>query len=160
MINRIVQSADFERVLSAPSMSRSAHFVLHHLAQPPLPARKPARKPAPETAVQSFPTELSTGPAPAVTQAVDDLPGGHWLGCVVPKRHAKRAVTRSLLKRQIRSTFAAHAQTLPAGQWLVRLRAPFAPPQFISARSEALALAARNELEVLLSRVGAKGAPA
>lgn len=155
MISRLVQSADFERVLSAPSRSRSAHFALHHLAQGPLPVRKPAGK----AVVPSLATDLSTGLVPANPLPVDDSPSGHWLGCVVPKRHAKRAVTRNLLKRQIRAVFARHAAQLPAGQWLVRLRSPFAATQFVSARSEALAQAARGELEQLLARAGATALP-
>jgi len=149
MISRLVQSADFERVLSAPSRSRSAHFALHHLAQRPLPARKPASK----GLIQRLTTDLSTGVVEAPSVPVDDFLSGHWLGCVVPKRHAKRAVTRNLLKRQIRHVFAAHAAELPAGQWLVRLRSPFPVSQFVSARSEALTQAARGELEQLLIRV-------
>lgn len=148
MISRLVQSADFERVLSAPSRSRSAHFALHHLAQVPLPARKPVAL----RVVQSLDTDLSTGLSQAGTTPVDDLPADHWLGCVVPKRHAKRAVTRNLLKRQIRQVFSAHVAQLPAGQWLVRLRSPFPVAQFVSARSDVLACAARSELEQLLAR--------
>jgi ribonuclease P protein component len=83
---------------------------------------------------------------------VDDLPAGLWFGCVVPKRHAKRAVTRNLIKRQIRCAFDRIGANLPDGLWLVRLQAPFSKTEFISARSTALATAARTELEVLLSR--------
>ena len=72
----------------------------------------------------------------------------------MPKRHARRAVTRSLLKRQIRASFVRHADRLPKGIWLVRLRAGFATTEFVSARSAALAEAARLELDGLLSRVG------
>jgi ribonuclease P protein component len=83
---------------------------------------------------------------------VDDLPAGHWLGSVVPKRHARRSVTRSLLKRQIRAVASRHAARLPPGLWLVRLRAPFAAPGFVSAASTALRDAARSELELLFTR--------
>lgn len=83
---------------------------------------------------------------------MDDLPGGHWLGCVVPKRHARRSVTRSLLKRQIRSALTRHAPHLPPGLWLVRLRQPFTPKQFPSAASSALRDAAQAELEQLLAK--------
>ncbi len=82
---------------------------------------------------------------------MDDLPGGHWLGTVVPKRHARRAVTRTLLKRQIRAAIGRHAGRLPPGLWLVRLKAPFAPRQYPSAASAALAGAARAELDALLA---------
>jgi ribonuclease P protein component len=82
---------------------------------------------------------------------VDNSPGAHWFGCVVPKRHARRAVTRSLLKRQLRSAFERHAAGLPAGLWLVRLRQPFAVAEFPSAASPALASAVRSELDTLLA---------
>jgi len=79
-------------------------------------------------------------------------PVGLWLGMVVPKRHAKRAVTRSLLKRQLRAVIARHADRLPPGLWVLRLRSPFDRQQFPSAASEALRHAVREELEVLLQR--------
>ena len=62
-----------------------------------------------------------------------------WLGAVVPKRHARRAVTRSLLKRQIYAAAERHRAHLRRGLWIVRLRAPFDRPQFASAASDALA---------------------
>jgi len=73
-----------------------------------------------------------------------------WLGVVVPKRHARRSVTRSLLKREIRAGVARHAQRLSPGLWLVRLRAPFDTASFPSAASAALRSAARSELDDLL----------
>lgn len=85
---------------------------------------------------------------------MDDLSAGAlhapaWAGMVVPKRHARRAVTRSLLKRQIRAAFGREAH-LPGGLWVVRLRAPFDRAQFMSPASDALRAAARAELAVLL----------
>jgi ribonuclease P protein component len=144
MIGRLVQKADFERALATPARSRSAHFAVHHVAAGPIPTYQPAAAP-------DF-IELSTAVAPVWPQPVDSSFCGHWIGCVVPKRHARRAVTRSLLKRQIRSVFVQHAKRLPAGQWLVRLRQPFSPVQFVSASSDALRLAARDELNGLLAR--------
>ncbi len=91
---------------------------------------------------------MDESPGRGAAEALDD----HWLGCVVPKRHAKRAVTRNLLKRQIRCLFRQHAQALPAGQWLVRLRMPFALADYPSASSRALATAARTEIDTLLQR--------
>jgi ribonuclease P protein component len=150
-MDRIVHKADFERVLATRSRSRSAHFALHHLIAAPAP-----RVWQDKTVID---TELSTSSAPNCPQAVDDLPepvlNGLWFGCVVPKRHARRAVTRTLLKRQVRSAFQRLGPTLPAGLWLVRLRAPFAKQDFISARSVLLATAARTELEALLARAAA-----
>lgn len=79
------------------------------------------------------------------------MPQSHWLGCVVPKRYARRAVTRSLLKRQVKGAFARQLAALPRGLWLVRLRQPFAAAAFPSARSSALAQAVRVELDSLLA---------
>ena len=74
-----------------------------------------------------------------------------WLGLVVPKRHARRSVTRSLFKRQIRAALGRHAGMLEAGLWVVRLRAPFAKLKYPSAASEALQQAARAELDGLFA---------
>ena len=86
---------------------------------------------------------------------MDDSPAGHWLGTVVPKRHARRSVTRNLLRRQIRGAMERHAASLPPGLWLVRLRTPFSKDQFPSAASDALRAVARSELEQLLQRAAA-----
>jgi ribonuclease P protein component len=75
-----------------------------------------------------------------------------WLGLVVPKRHARRAVTRTLVKRQIRHVAADCAERLPAGLWVVRQRAPFDLREFPSAASDALKQAARMELRALFER--------
>jgi len=144
MLERLVHKADFERLLSTRSQMRSTHFALHHVSGGPLPA--PPRK---NSAADG---DLSTAPAPQPQPPVDNVPASLWIGCVVPKRHARRAVTRNLLKRQIRASFVHHADRLPGGMWLVRLRAGFAATEFISARSAALAQAARLELDGLLSR--------
>ena len=144
VFGRLVHKADFERLLATRSRMRSAHFAIHHVSGGPLgPA---ARVPG------ALPTKLSTAPAPSHPQPVDDLPAALWIGCVVPKRHARRAVTRNLLKRQIRASFVRHAPALPGGMWLVRLRAGFAVTEFVSARSVALVQAARVELDELLGR--------
>ena len=149
MLGRLVHKADFERLLSTRSRTRSAHFALHHVnAGPSAPAKHQARVRA---------AELSTGTGQQAVQAVDDSPAvapdAVWFGCVVPKRHAKRAVTRNLIKRQIREAFGRHQARLPRGLWMVRLVAGFAAAQFASARSEALAGAARAEIDSLLARM-------
>ncbi len=80
------------------------------------------------------------------------VPQGQWLGTVVPKRHARRAVTRNLLKRQMRAVMLAHGPALPPGLWVLRLKSPFDRTQFRSASSDALRVAARDELALLLQR--------
>lgn len=84
---------------------------------------------------------------------------GLWLGAVVPKRHARRAVTRTLLKRQIRSVVDARVGTLLGGLWVVRLRVPFDKARFPSAASDALRHFAREELEQLFSATVLRGNP-
>ena len=90
-----------------------------------------------------------------MVEPVDDLSSaerkGVWLGTVVPKRYARRAVTRALLKRQIRLAVSARVGALLGGLWVVRLRAPFDKTSFPSAASAALKTCARRELDVLLS---------
>ena len=77
---------------------------------------------------------------------------GRWLGLVVPKRHAKRAVTRNLIKRQIRAAMASEGERLAAGLWVVRLRVPFDKREFASPASEALRDTARAEIHELFAR--------
>lgn len=86
-----------------------------------------------------------------MSEDVDNSSAAQWLGCIVPKRQARRAVTRNLLKRQMRECFHRHAAALPKGLWLLRLHAGFAVRDYPSARSDALALSARVELERLLA---------
>lgn len=81
------------------------------------------------------------------------LPFALWLGTVVPKRHAKRAVTRSLFKRQMRAAVQRHAEHMPNGLWVLRLRNGFDRQQFSSAASDALRSAVHDELEAMLQRM-------
>ncbi len=77
---------------------------------------------------------------------------GLWIGAMVPKRWARRAVTRNLIKRQVYSIAAQHETLLPAAAYLVRLRSTYDRTQFKSARSEALQAAVRGEIEQLFSK--------
>ena len=147
-VAHLVNKVDFERLLATRSRKRSAHFAVHHVSgRPDVPQRMTKRAPG---------AELSTGLAPAVNKPVQNLlDEGIWFGCVVPKRHARRAVTRNLVKRQIREAFRRHGRSLVGGLWLVRLCSPFSTVEFVSARSTALAMAVRSELDGLLARAAA-----
>jgi ribonuclease P protein component len=147
---RITRAVDFERVLKTSSQARSPHFAVHHLASTPSLPKKPTSKLAS--------TQLSTSNAAVSELPVDDTSAGQpgkalnqgvWLGMVVPKRHAKRAVTRTLLKRQIRAVMELQ-QPAPPGLWVVRLRAPFDRAVYVSAASKALSAVAREELTRVL----------
>lgn len=145
---RLVASADFERVLGLRSRAVTTHFAVHHLAAQPARHGMAAKRPAP--------AKLSTIEAPSVALPVEDspdaalLPPLSWVGAVVPKRHARRAVTRSLLKRQIYAAAERHRDRMAPGLWIVRLRSPFERARFASAASPALRRCARAELDALL----------
>ncbi len=151
VIAPITRASDFSRVLKEPCRARSPHFAVHFLAQPPQSWQPKAE------AVQTLKSvatdkELSTAVETSMPKAVDEGPlQGHWLGLVVPKKHAKRSVTRSLLKRRIRVA-VLDAEHLDAGMWVVRLRSPFPRTDFSSAASEQLGLVASAELAVLMSK--------
>ncbi len=74
------------------------------------------------------------------------------MGAMVPKRWAKRAVTRNAIKRQIYSVSPQFQTSLPAHAHLVRLRTAFDRTQFVSASSLALKAAVRAELLDLFSQ--------
>ena len=80
-----------------------------------------------------------------------------WIGAMVPKRWAKQAVTRNAIKRQIYTVSAAFSQMYPQAAFVVRQRSGFARTQFVSAVSEQLRQAVRNEIEILM-HAGAKAA--
>ena len=75
---------------------------------------------------------------------------------MVPKRWAKRAVTRNAIKRQIYSVSADFEPVLSERAHVVRLRAGFDRKQFVSARSDALKAAVREELLQLFARARAQ----
>jgi ribonuclease P protein component len=153
MIGRLLQAADFKRLLAVPPAFRSAHFAVHHLVETPVRSAYVPKK--------SRSSELSTAHQESCPQPVEDsresphqespdegIP--RWVGCVVPKRHARRAVTRNLIKRQIYAAAGRVESALPEGMWLVRLRHPYASTAYPSAASDALRAAVRLELDRLL----------
>ena len=120
---RLQQRAQFDAVLSQPPVAKTQHFALH--------AVHPAR-----------------------TDAAPLFPGsGPWLGTLIPKRWAKRAVTRNALRRQIYAVSQHAAAAWGDQAVVVRLRSGFAAQQFTSATSDALKRAARAELQRLFPGV-------
>ncbi|HWH72893.1 MAG TPA: ribonuclease P protein component [Methylibium sp.] len=131
---RIPPPSDFRRALASRPCARTEHFVLHHLSAPADPMA----------------AELSTG---AGSPAGDRVDGAWHFGQVLPKRHARRAVTRNLIRRQGRAGFERHRSRLAAGEWLLRLRTPFDPSIYPSAASTALRRAVRAEIDALFQAV-------
>jgi ribonuclease P protein component len=132
-VQRLKTRAQYEAAMAGGTISRTAHFVLHRspLDVPSAPTGLEPQRPRALFAVQSQP----------------------WIGVVVPKRWAKRAVTRNGIKRQIYNVSAAFEASLPNAAHVVRLRAGFAREQFVSAWSEPLKKAVRAELLQLFGKV-------
>jgi ribonuclease P protein component len=153
----VVIAADFERALAARSRAATPHFAIHYVAASPSGTSM--------SSVGPSAAELSTIGACNVALPVEDsfsagLPAARsWIGAVVPKRHARRAVTRSLLKRQIYAAADRQRARLAPGLWIVRLRAPFDRASFASAASLALRRSARAELDALLAAAVASSRP-
>jgi ribonuclease P protein component len=133
-----VTKAQFAAVMNGQTVSRTPHFALHRVA------------------LQSKTAEIAADASPAQSQALKPLFAVQdtWLGVVVPKRWAKRAVTRNTIKRQIYAVSTAPSCHLPPAAHVVRLRAGFDRAKFISATSDKLKSAVRAELQHLFS--GAK----
>ncbi len=69
---------------------------------------------------------------------------------MVPKRWAKRAVTRNVIKRQIYTVSAEFLHQYPQAAYVVRLRRDFSRAEFVSASSERLKEAVRAEVQALM----------
>jgi ribonuclease P protein component len=151
--------AVFEQALKSKPLARSEHFVLHHCfvaekATASVGLKHPAAVPDP------LPTSvLSTNGGQSQHAAVDNSisfrsasahqTGALCLGLVVPKRHAKRAVTRNTIKRQARALGSLHREALGAGAYVLRLKATFGPPTYRAATSNALRAAVRHEINAM-----------
>ena len=73
-----------------------------------------------------------------------------WIGAMVPKRWAKRAVTRNAIKREIYNVSAEFSPRQRPAAFVVRLRRDFSRTTFPSATSDLLKLAIRSELLALM----------
>jgi ribonuclease P protein component len=122
-VQRIKTRKQFEAAMAGATPSRTAHFVLHRAALD-------------STAPQAS--------EPSALFVVQDS----YIGAVIPKRWAKRAVTRNGIRRQIYNVSAS--LDLPAAAHVVRLRSSFAG--FTSAWSESLKAQVRSELQQLFAR--------
>ena len=71
---------------------------------------------------------------------------------VIPKRQARRAVTRNALRRQMVVAVSRWHDRMDTAVWVLRLRAGFDREAFPSATSAALRHAVRLELDRLMAR--------
>ena len=157
MVDRIRRSVDFERVLAVPPKARSAHFAVHHLAARPSQPGQTRDELRSGRVDEKLSTGKSSTQETPVDQSRSSAPAGPvqgiWLGTVVPKRNARRSVTRSLFKRLMRAALARRAAEIAPGLWVLRLRSSFDTAAYSSASSDGLREAARSELDALVSRL-------
>ena len=141
-VQRLKTRSQFQAVLAGQTIARTVHFALHSA---PLQGTDPgASKPLPASAT------------PKLLFPVHDA----WVGAMVPKRWARRAVTRNAIKRQIYCVSMQLEDSLPCAAHVVRLRAGFDKKRFVSAVSDALKAEVRRELNQLFvnARLTAPGA--
>lgn len=129
-MQRLKTRPQFQAVLAGSPLSRTPHFALHRLV-------------------------LDGEAVPATRLALFAL-RDVWMGAMVPKRWAKRAVTRNAIKRQIYAVSADFEPLLMPAAHVVRLRSGFDKTRYVSATSEALKSAVREELRQLFARTMAK----
>ena len=128
MTHRITSRLQFQAVMAGQTVAKTPHFALHSA---PLSGQHAGHDLFPQV--------------------------GAWLGVVLPKRWARRAVTRNALRRQIYEVSRHLSAPLPPQAWVVRLRSEFSRQQFISATSPALKAAARAELQQLFAQLKLQG---
>ena len=153
-MQRLKTRAQFQAALGGATVARTAHFALHRVALDLCSS---------VASVAAVPAEMQRSallPTPAFLQVQRFAVADVWLGAMVPKRWARRAVTRNAIKRQIYAVATALDQPLLQAAHVVRLRSTFDRKQFVSASSCALKQAVRAELVQLFARAAARGAAA
>ncbi|MEO6624662.1 MAG: ribonuclease P protein component [Burkholderiaceae bacterium] len=127
---RLRSRAQFQAVLAGDRLAVTAHFVLHRF---------------------ELPGPFGLGPPGTSERMLLFKPVAFWIGAMVPKRWAKRAVMRNAMKRQIYNVSLQFEDDLPVAAYLVRLRAGFDSRLYISAASVALKQSVRRELLMLFA---------
>lgn len=140
-MQRLKTRPQFQAAMAGGTVARTAHFALHRLALD-AGAAAPLALAAPGAGMARVPCLFD--PADAA-----------WLGAMVPKRWARRAVTRNAIKRQIYNVAAGFEPGLQHAAHVVRLRTAFDRKQFVSASSDLLKQAVRAELLQLFERATA-----
>ena len=129
-MQRLQTRPQFQAVLAGAIVARTMHFALHRNALD----------------VMNMQTVVSKTHDSPELFPLQDI----WLGAMVPKRWAKRAVTRNAIKRQIYTVSNDFSPRVSDTGWVVRLRRDFSRKEFVSASSEALKQLVRSEVQALL----------
>ena len=142
-MQRLKSRAQFQAVLACDTVARSTHFALHRLML--------------DDSESMARASATPGPGPQpealfVVRGGAAAPTPVWIGALIPKRWARRAVTRNAIRRQVYAVGAAYEPRLAQAAHVVRLRRGFDRSEFSSATSDRLKHAVRTELEQLLAR--------
>jgi ribonuclease P protein component len=130
LVQRLQTRPQFQAALGGVIVAKTPHFALHRNSLDAMALRS---------------ADSATTQQPALFP-VRDI----WLGAMVPKRWARRAVTRNAIKRQIYAVSADFQHLYPQAAFVVRLRRDFSRAEFVSATSPQLRSAVRLELQSLL----------
>ncbi len=125
-MRHLLSRAHFQAVLRTPPVANSEHFALHRVE---LALFK-------ELFGQSRPTKASS-----LAGFDEDL-----VGALLPKKWAKRAVTRNAIRRQIYRVSNQLNPDAPACAHVVRMKKKLDPKAFLSASSVTLKSAIYQEL--------------
>ena len=134
-MQRLKTRPQFQATMSAGTIARTPHFALHRMALVEMS--------------KDVAADPRTGPGSNDPQALFGIGGEReqaWLGAMVPKRWARRSVTRHTIKRQIYAVASEYEAALACASYVVRLRSGFDRKQFVSATSDLLKAAVREEL--------------
>jgi ribonuclease P protein component len=150
---RLKTRAQFQAVLAGATVARSEHFALHRKLLT-VKSQTSASQTGPSLGAAGFVTSAASAPSsePSEPDQVARMFCGAdlWLGAMVPKRWAKRAVTRNAIKRQIYNVSADFAPLRQPAAFVVRLRRDFSRKEYLSASSDRLKHDVRAELLTLL----------
>ena len=157
---RLKNRAQFQAVLAQRVIAKTEHFALH---RHPLGGVREPHARASSTSSCALLDPAALQPMQMTSLTAQSPPKPHtdrpvfpsvelWLGAMVPKRWAKRSVTRHAIKRQIYDVLDARLEPDEQAAYLVRLRAGFSRQQFLSSSSELLKQAVRFELHSLMDR--------
>lgn len=130
-MQRLKTRAQFQAVLAGAMVAKTSHFVLHRNTLDARPVAGPAGQPVAQGSTLFREQDM-------------------WIGAMVPKRWARRAVTRNAIKRQIYAVSADFSDRYPQAAFVVRLRRAFDRAEFVSAVSDQLRLAVRAEVQALM----------
>ena len=140
-MQRLKNRPQFQAVLAGSVVARTEHFVLHRNR---LNFLDESASRGTDEIKQDKRTDQGALVRPLFP--VQDV----WIGAMVPKRWAKRAVTRNAIKRQIYILSADLLYQYPQAAFLVRMRKEFSRKKFVSATSVQLMDEVRAEVMVLM----------